>query len=199
MDSRFCGNDRTYIILKERFLMSQIDAEKIEGSEEPEQRGEKLVDVSEAIRYRKRAQAAEQKKTILEQELTEKQAEVERLNQNLSQMTIERQLIDKLVSAGVRDLEAAVIIGRTKLQDDKETTAADVVEQLRKEKSYLFSDTQAAAVSPFDKLRASTKTSGVKDRLSGATGTLERAAKKAATTGSRADLQEYLRARRNFV
>ena len=178
--------------------MSQIDAE-VNGSEEQEQRGEKLVDVSEAIRYRKRAQAAEQKKTILEQELTEKQAEVERLNQNLSQMTIERQLIDKLVSAGVRDLEAAVIIGRTKLQDDKETTAADVVEQLRKEKSYLFSDTQAAAVSPFDKLRASTKTSGVKDRLSGATGTLERAAKKAATTGSRTDLQEYLRARRNFV
>ena len=171
--------------------MSQIDAEKIEGSEEPQQRGEKLVDVSEAIRYRKRAQAAEQKKTILEQELAEKQAEVERLNQNLSQMTIERQLIDRLVSAGVRDLEAAVIIGRTKLEGDKETTAADVVEQLRKEKSYLFSDTPIAAVSP--------KTSGVKDRLSGATGTLERAAKKAANTGSRADLQEYLRARRNFV
>jgi hypothetical protein len=178
--------------------MSQIDAEKIEGSEEPEQRGDsprveagKLVDVSEAIRYRKRAQAAEQKKTILEQELVEKQAEVERLNLNLSQMTIERQLIDKLVSAGVRDLEAAVIIGRTKLEGSKETTAADVVEQLRKEKSYLFSDMPAAAVGA--------KTSGVKDRLSGATGTLERAAKKAANTGSRADLQEYLRARRNFV
>ncbi|MBU1259988.1 MAG: hypothetical protein KJ757_05585 [Planctomycetes bacterium] len=171
--------------------MSQIDAEKIEGSEEPEQRGEKLVDVSEAIRYRKRAQAAEQKKTILEQELAERKAEVEKLNQNLSQMTIERQLIDKLVSAGVRDLEAAVIIGRTKLEGDKETTAADVVERLRKEKSYLFNDTPAAAVGA--------KTSGVKDRLSGATGTLERAAKKAANTGSRADLQEYLRARRNFV
>jgi hypothetical protein len=171
--------------------MSQIDAEKIEGSEEPQQRGEKLVDVSEAIRYRKRAQAAEQKKTVLEQELVEKQAEVERLNQNLSQMTIERQLIDKLVSAGVRDLEAAVIIGRTKLEGSKETTAADVVEQLRKEKSYLFNEAQAVTVGA--------KTSGVKDRLSGTTGTLERAAKKAANTGSRADLQEYLRARRNFV
>ncbi len=180
--------------------MSQIDAEisavakamaDKNGSEEQEQRGEKLVDVSEAIRYRKRAQLAEQKKAILEQELAEKQAEVEKLSQNLSQMTIERQLIDKLVSAGVRDLEAAVIIGRTKLQDDKESTAADVVEQLRKEKGYLFNDTPAAAVGP--------KTSGVKDRLSGTTGTLERAAKKAADTGSRVDLQEYLRARRNFV
>lgn len=168
--------------------MSQIDAEKIESSEEPSQ---KLVDVSEAIRYRKRAQAAEHRKTVLEQELVEKQAEVERLNQNLSQMTIERQLIDNLVSAGVRDLEAAVIIGRTKLADGKETTAADVVEQLRKEKSYLFNEAQAVAVS--------TKTSGVKDRLSQTTGALERAAKKAADTGSRADLQEYLRVRRNFV
>ncbi|PKL46811.1 MAG: hypothetical protein CVV39_06680 [Planctomycetes bacterium HGW-Planctomycetes-1] len=168
--------------------MSQIDAEKIEGSEEPSQ---KLVDVSEAIRYRKRAQLAEQKKTILEQELAERKAEVERLNQNLSQMTMERQLIDGLVSAGVRDLDAAVIIGRTKLENDKETTAADIVEQLRKEKGYLFNDAAAAVASP--------KTSGVKDKLSGTRGTLERAAKKAANSGSRADLQEYLRARRNFV
>ena len=172
--------------------MSQIDAEKIDGSEEPQQRSERLVDVSEAIRYRKRAQSAEQRQTVLEQELAENKAEVERLNKNLSQMTIERQLIDKLVSAGVRDLEAAVIIGRVRLEDDKKATAADVVEQLRKEKSYLFSDASTTAT-------VGIKTSGVKDRLSGTTGTLERAAKKAANTGSRTDLQEYLRVRRNFV
>jgi len=171
--------------------MSQIDAET-NGSEEPQQRSERLVDVSEAIRYRKRAQSAEQKQTQLEQELAENRAEVERLNKNLSQMTVERQLIEKLVSAGVRDLEAAVIIGRARLEDDRKATTADVVEQLKKEKSYLFSDTGFAVA-------ASTKTSGVKDRLSGTTGTLERAAKKAANTGSRADLQEYLRVRRNFV
>jgi hypothetical protein len=172
--------------------MSQIDAEKIDGSEEPQQRSERLVDVSEAIRYRKRAQSAEQKQAQLEQELVENRGEVERLNKNLSQMTIERQLIEKLVSAGVRDLDAAVIIGRTRLEDDKKATAADVVEQLKKEKSYLFSDAGLAVA-------AGTKTSGVKDKLSGTTGVLERAAKKAAKSGSRTDLQEYLRARRNFV
>ena len=129
---------------------------------------------------------------MLEQELAESRNEVERLNKNLSQMTIERQLIEKLVSAGVRDLEAAVIIGRARLEENKKATATDVVEQLRKEKSYLFNDVSTTAA-------VGTKTSGVKDRLSGATGTLERAAKKAANTGSRADLQEYLRARRNFV
>jgi hypothetical protein len=178
--------------------MSQIDAET-NDSEEREQRSDsprveagRLVDVSEAIRYRKRAQSAEQKQTLLEQELAESKAEAERLNKNLSQMAIERQLIDKLVSAGVRDLEAAVIIGRARLEDDKKATAADVVEQLRKEKSYLFSESSITAC-------AGAKTSGVKDKLSGTTGTLERAAKKAVNTGSRTDLQEYLRIRRNFV
>lgn len=172
--------------------MSQIDAEKIDGSEEPQQRGERLVDVSEAIRYRKRAQSAEQKQATLEQELVESRTEVERLNKNLTQMTIERQLIDKLVSAGVRDLEAAVIISRARLEEDKKATAADVVEQLKKEKSYLFSDSVISAT-------AGTRTSGVKDRLSGTASALERAAKKAGKSGSRTDLQEYLRARRNFV
>ncbi|MGA2915812.1 MAG: hypothetical protein ABSE89_07275 [Sedimentisphaerales bacterium] len=170
--------------------MSQIDTEKIEGSEEP--RNERLIDVSEAIRYRKRAQSAEQKRQETEQELVESKAEVERLNKNLSQMTIERQLIEKLASAGVRDLEAAVIIGRARLEDDKKATAAEVVEQLRKEKSYLFSESAITA-------SAGAKTSGVKDKLSGAASVLERAAKKAANSGSRTDLQEYLRARRKFV
>lgn len=170
--------------------MSQIDAET-NGSEEQEQRGEKLVDVSEAIRYRKRAQAAEQRKSLLEQELAESKGEVERLNNNLSQMTVERQLIEKFVSAGVRDLEAAVIIGKSRIENDSKITANDVVEQLRKEKSYLFNDAPTVT--------ASVKTSGVKDKLSGTTGILERAAKKAANSGSRTDLQEYLRARRNLI
>ncbi|HBG27484.1 MAG: hypothetical protein A2Y10_02825 [Planctomycetes bacterium GWF2_41_51] len=170
--------------------MSQNDTE-IEGSEEQEQRSEKLVDVSEAIRYRKRAQLAEQKKALLEQELADRKSEVEKLNKNLSQMNVERQLIEKFVSAGVKDLDAALIIGKSRIENDSKITAQDVVEQLIKEKGYLFNETQSAL--------ASAKTSGVKDRLSGTTGALERAAKKAAKSGSRTDLQEYLRTRRNFV
>ncbi|HAL45749.1 MAG: hypothetical protein A2Y12_10840 [Planctomycetes bacterium GWF2_42_9] len=95
--------------------MSQNDTE-IEDSEEQEPRNEKLVDVSEAIRYRKRAQLAEQKKILLEQALAEQRSEIENLNKNISQMAIERQLIDKFVSAGVRDLETAVIIGRDRFE-----------------------------------------------------------------------------------
>jgi hypothetical protein len=170
--------------------MSQNDTE-IQGSDEQEQRGEKLVDVSEAIRYRKRAQLAEQKKTLLEEALIEHKSEIEKLNRNISQMAVERQLIDKFVSAGVKDLEAAVIIGRSRLEKDSQVSADDVVEQMRKEKSYLFSELPAATVSA--------KTSGVKNKLSQTTGVLERAAKKASQTSSRADLQEYLRTRRNLL
>jgi len=170
--------------------MSQNDAE-IQSSDEQEQRGEKLVDVSEAIRYRKRAQMAEQKKTLLEQELAERKCEIEKLNRNISQMAIERQLIDKFVSAGVRDLEAAVIIGKNRLEKNPDTSADEVVEQIRKEKSYLFSDLPAAT--PI------AKTSGVKNKLSQTIGVLERAARKASQTNSRTDLQEYLRTRRNLL
>lgn len=180
--------------------MSQIDAEKIDSSDfdklsratEQEQRSERLVDVSEAIRYRKRAQSAEQKQTTLEQELNQSKAEIERLNKSISNMTVERQLIDKLASSGVRDLEAAVIIGKARLEADKQATAADIVVQLKKEKNYLFADNNL----PF---AAGGKTSGVKDRLAVTTGALERSAKRAAKTGSRTDLQEYLRTRRSFI
>lgn len=170
--------------------MSQNDTE-INGSDEQEQRGEKLVDVSEAIRYRKRAQIAEQKKQLLEQELADGKSEIEKLNKNIAQLTIERQLIDKFVLAGVKDLEAAVIIGRARIEKDSRITAEDVVEQIRKEKSYLFNETQRASIS--------TKTSGVKDKLSTTTGVLERAAQKAVKSSSRTDLHEYLRTRRNLL
>lgn len=171
--------------------MSQVDTEN-NGCEEAQIKNERLVDVSEAIRYRKRAQNAEQKQVQLEQELGESRAEVERLNANLSQMTMERQLMEKLVSTGVRDLDAALILGKAKLEENKKATAAEIVEQLKKEKSYLFSESSNTAC-------AGAKTSGVKDKLSGAASVLERAAKKAANSGSRADLQEYLRARRKFI
>jgi hypothetical protein len=46
---------------------------------------------------------------------------------------------------------------------------------------------------------ASSKTAGVKERRPSGASTLERAAKRAATSASRADMQEYMRVRRQFV
>ena len=65
------------------------------------------------------------------------------------------------------------------------------VEELKKEKSYLFDLAEGVV--------AASKTSGVKDKKSGGLRSLEVAAKRAATSGNRVDVQEYLRVRRQFV
>ena len=63
-------------------------------------------------------------------------------------------------------------------------------EQLKKEKGYLFGEKTSGSVA--------VRTSPAKEQRSGA-GALERAAKRAAGTGSRSDLQEYMRRRRSVV
>jgi hypothetical protein len=67
-----------------------------------------------------------------------------------------------------------------------------VVEQLKKEKQYLFE-------SRANELVTAKKTASVKERVQTGRGVLEKAAERAAETGNRADLQEYLKLRRNFV
>jgi len=67
-----------------------------------------------------------------------------------------------------------------------------VIEDLKKEKEYLFAAQRSSGAT-------AKRTAAVKDRVTNKQAILERAARRAATTGSRADLQEYLRARRNFV
>jgi hypothetical protein len=66
-----------------------------------------------------------------------------------------------------------------------------VIKQLQKEKQYLFVGSGGAVTAK--------KTAGARERGESNQTVLERAAKKAATTGSRTDLQEYLKLRRNFV
>jgi len=152
---------------------------------------EKLVPVSESIRYRKRAQSAEKKAATLEDELAKSKSENEQLAEKLGQLGTEQKLVKKLVSAGVSDLEATVLIAKTRMETQDDVDADSVVDQLRKEKPHLFVNADAPV--------AAAKTAGVKERGAGGRGALERAANKAATTGNRADLQEYLRIRRNYV
>lgn len=108
---------------------------------------EKLVPVGEAIRYRKRAQAAEKELSELKQTHEQQADELSVLKEKVQQ-----------------------------LEEAAEQSAADSVK-----------DTHH-------------KTQGVKEsRTGGARTLLQNAARQAADTGSRADVQEYLRLRRNFV
>jgi hypothetical protein len=147
--------------------------------------------VAESIRYRRRAQSAEKKLEILTEQLAQAQTQTVQLSEQLSNVQAEEKLIRQLAAAGAVDLEAAVLIARARLQDQAEADVSGVIEQLKKEKQYLFGGA-GSSMTP-------TKTAGSRDRLTGNETILERAAKRAATTGSRADLHEYLRLRRNFL
>jgi len=151
----------------------------------------KLVPVAESIRYRKRAQGAEKKLEALTKQLAEAKSEATKMSEELNNIRIEQKLTRKLAAAGTVDLETAVLIAKARIEGEGEADLDGVVEQLKKDKQYLFTGTNSAGT-----VR---KTAGAKERVQSGQAILERAAKKAATTGNRTDLQEYLKLRRNFV
>jgi uncharacterized protein YhaN len=151
----------------------------------------KLVPVAESIRYRKRAQSAEKKIEELTEQLVQAKAQTAELSEQLSDIQTEQKLTRQLAAAGAVDLETAVLIARARLQDKDNADVTNVIEQLKKEKQFLFT---AGSPCPVP-----TKTAGARDRATNSQTLLERAAKKAATTGSRTDLHEYLKLRRNYL
>ena len=151
----------------------------------------KLVPVAESIRYRKRAQSAEKKIEELTEQLTKAKAQTAELSGQLSDIQTKQKLTQQLAAAGAVDLETAVLIARARLQDKNDADVTDVIEQLKKEKQFLFTSDNPGPVP--------TKTAGARDRVTNSQTLLEKAAKKAATTGNRTDLHEYLKLRRNFL
>ncbi|MCK5174149.1 MAG: hypothetical protein KAR47_12215 [Planctomycetes bacterium] len=170
--------------------MSEIDLESQDSSEDEGLGPEKLVPLHEAVRYRKRAQSAEKEAAAAKQQLQESVSGSEVLAEQLDEMKVDRKLSEMLTEAGVCDLEAAVLLARARLKDCEGGDVESVVERLRKEKRYLFVERDEVAVG------VGMKTSGVKDGRSGGRRVLEGAATKAAVSGSRNDVHEYMRARR---
>jgi uncharacterized protein YhaN len=151
----------------------------------------RLVPVAESIRYRKRAQSAEKKIEALTEQLAQAKAQTAELSERLSDIQTEQKLMRQLASAGAVDLETTMLIARARMQDQDDADVTDVIEQLKKEKQFLFTAGSSGT--------APTKTAGARDRVTSSQTLLERAAKKAATTGSRTDLHEYLKLRRNYL
>jgi len=151
----------------------------------------KLVPVAESIRYRKRAQSAEKKIETLTEQLAQAQEQTAELSGHLSDIQAEQKLVHKLISAGAVDIESAVLLAKARMKDDVDADPDDVIEQLKKEKQFLFGGT--------DEIATAAKTAGAKERSTNVHTVLERAAKKAATTGNRTDLHEYLKLRRNYL
>jgi hypothetical protein len=154
----------------------------------------KLVPVAESIRYRKRAQSAEKKVEDLTEQLAQAKSQATQISERLSDIETEQKLTSKLAAAGSVDLETAVLLAKARMEGQKDADLDGVIEQLKKEKQYLFGGAGGVITAK--------KTSGAKESAYGGTNNqtaLERAAKKAATTGNRTDLQEYLKLRRNFL
>jgi hypothetical protein len=154
----------------------------------------KLVPVAESIRYRKRAQSAEKKVEDLTEQLAQAKSQATQISERLSDIETEQNLTSKLAAAGSVDLETAVLLAKARMEGQKDADLDGVIEQLKKEKQYLFGGAGGVITAK--------KTSGAKESAYGGTNNqtaLERAAKKAATTGNRTDLQEYLKLRRNFL
>lgn len=151
----------------------------------------KTVPMVESIRYRKRAQSAEKKAEDLAEQLAEANQKVARMSRDLDELQIEQKLTHRLAASGVTDLEAAVLLAKARMKGAADGDVDACLEQLKKEKSYLFGGFAAGVTSR--------KTAGAKDRTTHTQTTLEQAAGKAARTGHRTDLQEYLRLRRNLI
>ncbi len=174
--------------------MSQVDTQE-NLSEDTASLGDgdnsRFVPVSESIRYRKRAQSAEKKAESLAEQLAEARSQAARLSEQLSDLQSEQELTHKLAAAGAVDLEAAVLMAKSRVAGRDSADLNGVVEQLKKEKQYLFGGASVPV--------AARKTAAAKERLQNSRTILEAAAKKAATSGNRMDLHEYLKLRRNFL
>jgi len=168
-----------------------LSVEQRQDSEEGSADATKVVPVGESIRYRRRAQSAEKKAQDLAEQLTQANERIARMTEDLDGLQLDQKLARKLTAAGVIDLEAAVLLAKTKLQDGTDVDVDGCVEQLKREKHYLFGSSQDTATPR--------KTAGVKGRAMHGQTVLERAAAKAARTGHRTDVQEYLRLRRTLL
>ena len=172
--------------------MSQIDNDETKaGHGDSISESLKLVPVAESIRYRKRAQSAEKEVEILAEQLADAKSRAAKMAEQLSNIQVEQKLMRKLTTAGAVDLETVLLIAKARIEGETQADLDSVIEQLKKEKQYLFAGGSEVVTAK--------KTAGAKDRMQNSQTILEGAAKKAATTGNRTDLQEYLKLRRNFI
>ncbi len=145
---------------------------------------DKLVPVSEAIRYRKRAQTAEQQLGELRDRFTQLQAQLDSSQDTITSLE-RRQKIDALLTnSDAIDLEAARLLTEISVSQMDEPDVSAAVSDLRRQKPYLF------------RHRPRVNDSAMAPRVDLPAAQASAAAERAAATGDRRDLLDYLRLRR---
>jgi hypothetical protein len=127
----------------------------------------------------------------LAEQLARANERIAQVSEELGGLQIEQKLTHKLAAAGAIDLEAAVLVARARIEGKAEADIDNCVARLKKEKGYLFGGPSQVVVPR--------KTAPAKDRVTQNQAALEQAAKRAAKTGSRVDLQRYLMLRRSMM
>lgn len=164
-----------------------LEDQRQEGSET-----EKMVPVSESIRYRRRAQRAEKQAEQLKEDCGKARSELENVKSELKETKLDKELAGKLSSAGAVDTETAMLVAKQKLSESEEKDVESVIDELSRDKPYLFG-------SGGQDSRGTNVTRPARQRAGENESLLESAAKRASDTGSRVDLQEYLRLRRSLL
>ena len=181
--------------------MSQLGSENREGHDElaGEREQERLesaqmVPVSEAIRYRKRAQAAEQQLAEITREVEAQQQQRRAAQEQLAEAQRENEMTLELMKAGVGDVEAAQLLLRKRMQEGggEPMSMGSLIEQLRIDKPYLFGDGTRRQVG------LSGPTQGVRGEESSGRGVLSQQARRVRESNSPKEMQEYLRLRRSM-
>ena len=147
-----------------------------------EQVADRLVPVAEAIRYRKRAQTAEQQLDATRSELEQIESQLTESQQLIASLE-KRQKIDALLAeSDVIDLEAARLLTERVIEEMDEPDVKLAIDDLRRHKPYLFHRSQQARL-----MSAAVQTTGHE---------LDHVAAEARASGDRRDLLRYLRLRR---
>jgi multidrug efflux pump subunit AcrA (membrane-fusion protein) len=144
----------------------------------------RLVPVTESIRYRRRAQAAEQQLQELSKKLAESKQELDAAREDLQSLERRQRIDQLLMESDAVDLEAARLLTEIAVQQMEEPDVQIAVSELRRRKPFLFRRTSSGAGS------------SMSPKPRGHGHTLDDAAGEAVTTGNRRDLLRYLRLRR---
>ncbi len=144
----------------------------------------KLVPVSESIRYRKRAQQAEQELEQARQNLEKIERELTESRDMIDHLERQHRISELLTEADAIDLGVARLLTEATVQTMDEPDLKQAVADLQRQKPYLFRKqvSQARAMSAHD--------SDPMDQ------DVAHAAAQAAATGHRRDLLAYLRLKR---
>jgi len=146
---------------------------------------EKLVPVTEAIRYRRRAQQAEQQLADSQQQLQSLQSRLDEAESTIQQLERRQKIDATLATAEPIDADAVRLLTEQAIQQMDEPDVDAAVNELRQSRPYLFRQKTAR--------RGPAMAARVDDEPAPES---ERAADDAAMTGDRRDLLRYLRLRR---